>query len=843
MVKMERKVVTGITLAMLFMGMLPLAFKVQPVAALPAINWWPMFHHDPMHTGYSTSTAPTTNQTLWTYKTGGAVGSSPAVVNGVVFVGSSDDNVYALNATTGAKVWNYTTGGSVASSLAVVNGVVYVGSADNRTYALNAATGALVWNYTTGGSVNCLTVVNGVVYVSDNDYNVYALNATTITIPASSRLLWKYTTGGPVGSCPAVSGGVLYVGDHNGDVYALNATTGALMRGWPFTYGGNVPSSPAVVGGVVYVGTDNAIVYALNATTGAVIWSYATGGAVPCSPAVAGGVVYVGSENHNVYALNASATAVKRLIWSYTTGAGIGFSSPAVAGGMVFIGSDDNRTYALNATTGVLVWKYKTGGMVDPSSPAVANGVVFVGSEDHNVYAFGPSTNWPMFHHDVLHTGYSTSTAPTTNQTLWNYTAGGPVESSPAVVNGVVYVGSDDNNVYALNATTGAKIWNYTAGGAVESSPAVANGMVFVVSDNGFVYALNAKTGHRIWNYPIVVLIPGWASYPIGTPVESSPTVSNGVVYVGNDNGSVFAFSARNGTLYWQQTTVVGNLVSSPAVSGGVVYVCSTNRISDAVYALYASNGTIKWHTPGPGAPMLSSPAVVGGVVYFTCDDWTCACNATTGSPIWSYCTFSSKTGYGPYSSPAVAYIGPNYSPTTVVYVGGINLTHPLGEVYALNATCLSPAPANWGGHKPSCLWNYTTGTPWVDSSPAVANGMVFVGSDDNRTYALNATTGVLVWKYKTGGAVFSSPAVAGSPTSSLVNLSSGVVYVGSDDDHVYAFQTSIIHPVGGFYPVGGIYVTVNKLELLAPYIALASTILAVTAATGIYVKRKKKKQ
>jgi outer membrane protein assembly factor BamB len=64
------------------------------------------------------------------------VGSSPAVANGVVYVGSNDNNLYALNATTGAKVWNYTTGGSVYSSPAVANGVVYVGSQDHNLYAL-----------------------------------------------------------------------------------------------------------------------------------------------------------------------------------------------------------------------------------------------------------------------------------------------------------------------------------------------------------------------------------------------------------------------------------------------------------------------------------------------------------------------------------------------------------------------------------------------------------------------------------------------------------------------------------------------------------------------------------
>src|SRR5208283_4324334 len=109
---------------------------------------------------------------------------------------------------------------------------------------------------------------------------------------------------------------------------------------------------------------------------------------------------------------------------------------------------------------------------------------------------------WPTFRHDLTHTGYSTSTAPLTNQLLWNYTTGNLVDySSPAVINGVVYVGSDDHYVYALNAATGAYIWSYKTGSSVDSSPAVANGMVYIGSEDHKVYALNATTGSKIWAY------------------------------------------------------------------------------------------------------------------------------------------------------------------------------------------------------------------------------------------------------------------------------------------------------------------------------------------------------
>jgi outer membrane protein assembly factor BamB len=146
----------------------------------------------------------------WRYNTANLVLSSPAVANGVVYVGSESSGVYALNASTGALLWSYFTGDGYAvdSSPAVANGVVYFGSADNNVYALTASTGALLWSYTTGDYVNSSpAVANGVVYIGSADGDVYALNAS------SGALLWSYTTAKGIGySSPAVANGVVYVG-------------------------------------------------------------------------------------------------------------------------------------------------------------------------------------------------------------------------------------------------------------------------------------------------------------------------------------------------------------------------------------------------------------------------------------------------------------------------------------------------------------------------------------------------------------------------------------------------------------------------------------------------------
>jgi outer membrane protein assembly factor BamB len=352
--------------------------QVTSNTASVSVGAWPMFHRDLTHAGYSSSTAPSTNQLGWSYTTGEAVESSPAVLNGVVFIGSYDGKVYALGASNGTFLWSYTTGGSVSSSPAVLGGVVFVGSHDGKVYALNATTGSLMWNYTTIGSQTVYSspaVVSGRVFISSGN-RVYALNAST------GALIWNYATSSLVYSSPAAFGGVVFVGSSDWNVYALNASTGARL--WNYTTGGQVYSSPAVVGDVVYVGSYDNRIYAIGATNGSLLWSYLTGGQVYSSPAVANGTVFVGSNDYQVYALNASTGA---RLWNYTTGGQV-YSSPAVVGGMVFVGSYDGRFYALDASTGTLVWNYLTGGQVH-SSPAVADGIVFVGSGDYKVYAFG----------------------------------------------------------------------------------------------------------------------------------------------------------------------------------------------------------------------------------------------------------------------------------------------------------------------------------------------------------------------------------------------------------------------------------------------------------------------
>jgi outer membrane protein assembly factor BamB/PKD repeat protein len=358
-----------------------------------------MFRSDAAHTGvYDDGGIVPTNNEKWRFETGGGVSSSPAVANGVVYVGSNDNNLSAIDAATGTVKWWFATGNYVYSSPAVANGVVYVGSYDNNLYAIDAVTGTEKWRFATGNYVySSPAVANGVVYVGSYDNNLYAIDAVTGTEK------WRFATGNYVYSSPAVANGVVYVGSYDNNIYAIDVATG--KEKWRFETGGGVSSSPAVANGVVYFGSWDGNLYAIDAVNGTEKWRFTTGIGVSSSPAVANGVVYVGSYDTNIYAIDVATGKEK---WRFETGGGVS-SSPAIANGVVYVGSYDTNLHAIDAVTGTEKWRFAIGNYVD-SSPAVANGVVYIGSWDGKLYAFGGSGVAPIITQIQPKTGLNADT-------------------------------------------------------------------------------------------------------------------------------------------------------------------------------------------------------------------------------------------------------------------------------------------------------------------------------------------------------------------------------------------------------------------------------------------------
>jgi outer membrane protein assembly factor BamB len=410
-----------------------------------------MFGGDPAHSGVRRTAAPRELSLKWSFHTGAAIVSSPAVAGGAVYFGSSDNFLYSVDERTGRLKWKFNAHGDVGSSPAVCDGVVYVVSLDGNIYAVDAATGVQRWSFATAGERR--NSGNGI---------DYAAPATEMMPDPWDLFL----------SSPAVSDGVVYVGSGDGHVYALDATTGALR--WKFRTGNAVHGSPAVSGGIVYVGSFDSYFYALAAATGGLVWKFKTGDddptrlmtGIPGSATVADGLVCFGCRDANVYGLDARTGALR---WRHSTGGSWVVATPSVLQGRIYFTTSDSLKFqALDARTGAEVFSLPYG-TYSFSSPAIADGHAFFGTFDGKLHAVdlgrrrysgefavpGFALNGPRYldaggklKADVVWTG------DTLDDTIVNLRAKifslGSILSSPAVHDGAVFFGSTDGTLYAL---------------------------------------------------------------------------------------------------------------------------------------------------------------------------------------------------------------------------------------------------------------------------------------------------------------------------------------------------------------------------------------------------------
>jgi outer membrane protein assembly factor BamB/tRNA A-37 threonylcarbamoyl transferase component Bud32 len=313
----------------------------------------------------------------WVFACEDEIRSSPTVSDGIVYVGSYDYNLYAVDTQSGKFAWKYPTEDVISSSPHVWDDLVLFGSEDHALYALFKDTGRITWSAPTKDRVRSSPrVALDHVFFGSDDYHFYCVSAR------DGRQMWTLNTGSYVRSSPAVSDERVYFGASDGSVYALDLLTG--KQRWRFTTNRTVISSPLLHDDVIYVGSMDWNLYALDAQAGWSLWSYRTQGWVVSNPAIseALGLVYVGSADGSVYAIERDTG---RKAWSYETGGPV-TSSPAVANDAVYIGSTDGRIYSLDAKRGELRWAFDTRSSV-VSSPTVAGGMVFIGSRNKHLYA------------------------------------------------------------------------------------------------------------------------------------------------------------------------------------------------------------------------------------------------------------------------------------------------------------------------------------------------------------------------------------------------------------------------------------------------------------------------
>ena len=272
--------------------------------------------------------------------------SSPVVAQGMVYFGSGDGHVYAVDAATGQLRWKFQTGDVVHASPAYAGGVLYFGSWDSYLYAVDAATGQQKWRFKSGedpqihnqvGFQSSAVVADGVVYIGCRDANLYAIDA------ASGKEKWRYSTDGSwVVSSPAVSGGKVYFGTSDSSLYlVLDADTGKPVlqqQGKAYVF-----SSPSVAGDVVVLGILNGTLEARDRASGALLWEYQT----DASRRNVGWVLTSERKFNTPLIFHSAWREAPIVATDRQFGIGSIFSSPLVVGGVVYFGSADGNLYAI----------------------------------------------------------------------------------------------------------------------------------------------------------------------------------------------------------------------------------------------------------------------------------------------------------------------------------------------------------------------------------------------------------------------------------------------------------------------------------------------------------------
>ena len=292
---------------------------------------------------------------------------------------------------------------------------------------------------------------------------------------------------------------------------------------------------------------------------------------------------------------------------------------PVLEHGRLFVGTNHGLVLAIQAATGRVLWHRQFAGCV-AASPAVGDGVVYLGFMDPP-----PCTGTAP--------SFVAALGAKSGRTLWRFRAG-VVETPPLLAGERVYFGSWDHRVYAIDARTGRLVWSFATGDRVKGGVALARGTIFAGSYDGRLYALDARTGRLRWS----------AGDGRLSGLYATPSVANGRVFVGSTDGRVYAFAARTGAPLW--STATGSFVYSPAaLSAGTAFVGSYDH---RLYALSQATGAIRW-TFAAGAPISGAPTVLDGLVYFStcgsCSSYesdpharrTFAVDARTGRLVWRF--------------------------------------------------------------------------------------------------------------------------------------------------------------------------------------------------------------
>lgn len=267
-------------------------------------------------------------------------------------------------------------------------------------------------------------------------------------------------------------------------------------------------------------------------------------------------------------------TSKPQVKWTFHTSSEF-FSSPVVMGDLVYIGGLDSILHAIDLQTGKEVWQFKSGGAIR-STVFADDEYVYLNGGDGNIYClvrYDGALQW------IFQTGGKE-----------RYDFADYFDSAPVVVDNLLYVGSSDFNLYALDATNGSEIWHYPTDGMVHTTPAIANGGIYFGSFDGYVYALDAQNGTLRWKFKTV----GHRYFPKGE-VQGSPVITDQLIVIGARDYNVYAIDRENGYCHWNKSFQNGWGLSNTVFKDTLLIAGADER---KIICVNEKSGSEFWNKP-----------------------------------------------------------------------------------------------------------------------------------------------------------------------------------------------------------------------------------------------------
>jgi eukaryotic-like serine/threonine-protein kinase len=357
------------------------------------------------------------------------------------------------------------------------------------------------------------------------------------------------------------------------------------------------------------------------------------------------------------------------------------------------------------------------------------------------------ATDWPMFLNTPAHSGAPAATVQTPLTLKWSYGVGATVSASPIKVGDKLIVATLSGTVYALNAYTGALAWQFqSTGGGIIGNPASANGKIYFNTMGGELHCISAETGRLLWRFTT-------SGQGIG-----SPTIADGRIFIGAGypNNNVIALDAETGGLLWRHY-INQPPNTAPAVSGGTVWIGAGDG---KFYGLNAATGSPIGTLGTTGVIYLSSAAILDGTVF-----------AAGGAYDKNVYAFSAANGSSRWTA-TPAPLDQIFKLSSFTASNGrvfVSMGYPTQKVFALNATT------------GATLWQNSLSDDSENNilpTPVAAGDIVYAISTSGTLYAYNAST----------GAQIASVALGASPVTTSPAVADGMIFIAADNGTVKAF-------------------------------------------------------